>query len=223
MMAVFFVGIGLCAVLSGLASTPFQIALTLTAVGVFAAIYHPVGLAMVVEGRAKTGVPLAINGVFGNMGVAVAALLTGYLIDTAGWPSAYFVPGFLSVLTGVGYIMFIRQARAAKPVETPSGKSAPTAAPAIEKSLLLRIFALVLFTTAIGGLGFQSATFSLPKIFDERPTDLAGTATLVGWYAFVAFSVAALAQLVVGYLVDNHSLRVVFAFVALAQAGLFSP
>ena len=221
MMAVFFVGIGLCAVLSGLASTPFQIALTLTAVGVFAAIYHPVGLAMVVEGRAKTGVALAINGVFGNMGVAVAALLTGYLIDTAGWPSAYFVPGFLSVLTGVGYIMFIRQARAAKPVETPSGKSAPTAAPAIEKSLLLRIFALVLFTTAIGGLVFQSATFSLPKIFDERPTDLAGTATLVGWYAFVAFSVAALAQLVVGYLVDNHSLRVVFAFVALAQAGLF--
>ena len=83
MMAVFFVGIGLCAVLSGLASTPFQIALTLTAGGVFAAIYHPVGLAMVVEGRAKTGVALAINGVFGNMG-AVAALLTGYLIDTAG-------------------------------------------------------------------------------------------------------------------------------------------
>ena len=37
----------------------------------------------------------------------------------------------------------------------------------------------------------------------------------------MAISVAALAQLVVGYLVDNHSLRVVFAFVALAQAGLF--
>ena len=221
MMAVFFVGIGLCAVLSGLANTPFQIALTLTAVGVFAAIYHPVGLAMVVEGRAKIGVALAINGVFGNMGVAVAALLTGYLIDTAGWRSAYFVPGILSVLTGVGYMMFIRQSRTAPPTEKSAGTGRPSSAPAIEKSMLLRIFALVLFTTAIGGLVFQSTTFSLPKIFDERLSDMAGTATMVGWYAFVAFSIAALAQLVVGYLFDNHSLRVVFAFVALAQAGLF--
>ena len=221
MMAVFFIGIGACAVLSGLATTPFQIALTLTAVGVFAAIYHPVGLAMVVEGRSKTGVALAINGVFGNMGVAVAALLTGYLIDTAGWRSAYFVPGILSVLIGIAYIAFIRQARDADAPDTPAAGSKPSDTPAIEKSLLLRIFALVLFTTAIGGLVFQSTTFSLPKIFDDRLTDMAGTATMVGWYAFLAFSIAAFAQLVVGYLIDNHSLRVVFAVVALAQAGLF--
>ena len=72
-------------------------AICLTLVGVFAAIYHPVGLALVVHGREKTGVPLAINGIFGNMGVASAALITGFLIDTAGWRYAFFVPGVLSV------------------------------------------------------------------------------------------------------------------------------
>ena len=41
-------------------------------------------LAMVVQGRERTGIPLAINGIFGNMGVACAALLTGFLIDTRG-------------------------------------------------------------------------------------------------------------------------------------------
>ena len=222
MMAVFFIGIGICAVLSGLASTPFQIALTLTAVGVFAAIYHPVGLAMVVEGRSKTGVALAINGVFGNMGVAVAALLTGYLIDTAGWRSAYFVPGAFSIAVGVGYLMFIRNpAAAAIPETAKKTVSTSDGAPTIDRNTLLRVFALVLFTTAIGGLVFQSTTFSLPKIFDDRLTDIAGTATMVGWYAFLAFSIAAFAQLVVGYLIDNHSLRAVFAVVALSQAALF--
>ena len=221
MMAVFFIGIGLCAVLSGLASTPFQIALTLTAVGVFAAIYHPVGLAMVVEGRSKTGVALAINGVFGNMGVAVAALLTGFLIDTAGWRSAYFIPGAFSIAVGVGYLLFIRNAAAAAPDAPEKTASSSDNATTIDRNTLLRIFALVLFTTAIGGLVFQSTTFSLPKIFDERLTDIADTATMVGWYAFLAFSIAAFAQLVVGYLIDNHSLRVVFAVVALTQAALF--
>ena len=36
------------------------------------------------------------------------------------------------------------------------------------------------------------------------------------------FSIAAFAQLVVGYLVDNHSVRTVFAWVAILQAVLFA-
>ena len=72
-------------IVTALADSPIQIAAGLFAVGVFAAIYHPVGLAMVVQGRKKTGIPLAINGVFGNLGVAAAALLTGWLIDTGSW------------------------------------------------------------------------------------------------------------------------------------------
>ena len=85
----FFFGIGCCSILTSTADTPLQIAVCLTLIGMFASIYHPVGLAMVVQGRSKTGIPLAINGIFGNMGVASAALLTGFLIDTTGWLSAF--------------------------------------------------------------------------------------------------------------------------------------
>ena len=85
MMTIFFVGIGLASAAAALAETPLQIGAALFAVGVFAAIYHPVGLALVVEGRQRTGVPLAVNGIFGNLGVASAALITGFLIDNAGW------------------------------------------------------------------------------------------------------------------------------------------
>ena len=77
MMIVFFLGLGVSAVLTGFARTPLEIAVGLFFVGMFAAIYHPVGITMVVEARpVKTGAALGINGVWGNMGVASAAVIT---------------------------------------------------------------------------------------------------------------------------------------------------
>lgn len=222
MIVIFFIGIGISSILAGMADTPLQIALGLTLIGIFAAIYHPVGLAMVVQGRTRTGIPIAVNGVFGNLGVASAALLTGFLIDSAGWRSAFYIPGIVSILLGVSYWIFIVNGsqQAANRNET-SGSTDRLGAPAITRQSLVKVFAIIFFTTAIGGLIFQSTTFALPRIFAERLGELAGTATLVGWYAFLVFSLAALAQLVIGYLVDHHSLRLVFAAVALLQAIFF--
>ena len=220
MMAVFFVGIGCASLLASQAQSPLQISIYLTLIGVFAAIYHPVGLAMVVEGRQKTGVPLAINGVFGNMGVASAALLTGYLIDSMDWRAAFAIPGIVSIITGITYIIFLRNSHT--DVDTHSAAKNKAATFELPRQLLIRVFAIIFFTTALGGLIFQSTTFALPKVFDERLTDLASSATLVGWYSFLVFSLAAFAQLVVGYLVDNHSVRYVFLGVAILQAIFFA-
>jgi MFS family permease len=220
MMAVFFIGIGAAALLVALTNTPTQMAIGLTIVGIFAAIYHPVGLAMVVEGRIKTGIPLAINGISGNMGVASAALLTGFLIDSSSWRAAFAVPGVVSILVGATYLGFLR---AEPPTHETVAHHAASVKPArVNRRTLLKVFAVIFFTTAIGGLIFQSTTFALPKIIEERLADLAGTATLVGWYSFLVFSLAAFAQLVVGYLVDHHSIRSVFLGVAILQAGFFA-
>ncbi len=220
MMAIFFIGIGLSSIATALSQTPLQIAFGLIAIGVFAAIYHPVGLSMVVHGRQKTGVPLAVNGIFGNLGVASAALITGFLIDTTGWQSAFIAPGVFSVMIGLAYTGFLMVTREPDTAVTGavSGKAAGSESAVIERRLLVRLFSIIFFSTAVGGLIFQSTTFSLPEVFDERLPVIAGTATLVGWYAFVVFSIAAFAQLVVGYLVDHHSVRTVFAFVAGLQA-----
>ena len=225
MMVIFFIGIGLSSILAGFAQSPLQIAACLTLIGVFAAIYHPVGLAMVVQDRQRTGVPLAINGVFGNLGVASAALLTGYLIDTAGWRSAFIVPGAISVALGFAYLVFIRtesrtEVIAAAAVGKPRSATVK-GGQALSRALLMRVFAIIFFTTALGGLIFQSTTFALPKIFDERLASFAGSATEVGWYAFLVFALAACAQLLIGFLVDRHPVRAVFAAVALLQAVFF--
>ena len=223
MMVVFFAGIGASSIATALADTPAGIALGLFAIGVFAAIYHPVGLALVVQGREKTGVPLAINGVFGNLGVAAAALLTGWMIDTGGWRNAFVLPGAVSIAIGAAYAAFLWTGRGRSAPQGGGAEAAgPSAASPVGRAAFLRVLSVVVFTTAIGGLIFQSTTFALPKVFDERLAGLAGSATAIGGYAFLVFAVAALAQLAVGYLVDRHPVRTVFAVVAGLQALLFA-
>ena len=222
MMIVFFIGIGASSVATALADSPVGIALGLSAIGVFAAIYHPVGLAMVVEGRTKTGIPLAINGVFGNLGVAAAALLTGWLIDSGGWRNAFVLPGIVSIALGAAYAAFLWTGRTAAGNADAPAETTAHGASSIGRATFRRVLGVIVVTTAIGGLIFQSTTFALPKIFDERLAGLAGSATEIGALAFLVFAVAALAQLVVGYLVDRHSVRAVFAFVAGLQAIFFA-
>ena len=222
MMIVFFIGIGASSIATALADSPIAIALGLSAIGVFAAIYHPVGLAMVVEGRTKTGIPLAINGVFGNLGVAAAALLTGWLIDTGGWRNAFVLPGAVSIALGAAYAAFLWTGRAAAGNADAPAEATAHGASSVGRAAFRRVLGVIVFTTAIGGLIFQSTTFALPKIFDERLAGLAGSATEIGAFAFLVFGVAGLAQLVVGYLVDRHSVRAVFAFVAGLQAVFFA-
>jgi MFS family permease len=227
MLAIFFIGIGASTAFTALAETPLQIGIGLLFIGIFAAIYHPVGIAMVVHGREKTGVPLAINGIFGNMGIAVAALMTGLLIDTNGWRVAFVLPGIISIGFGFAYIIFIRTGRAgraARAAEIASGAAAKKAGAGtmtINRNLIIRTFTIIFTTTAIGGFIMRSTTFALPKIFEERLVDIANSATLIGTYSFLVFGLAAFSQLAVGYLIDRYSIRIIFAVVAALQAVFF--
>ena len=224
MMLVFFFGIGISAVATALAQSPLQMAFGLFAIGVFGAIYHPVGLPLVIQGYVKTGLRIAVNGVFGNLGVASAALLTGYLIDQSGWRSAFIWPGLVTIVIGIGYAFLVARVHSKEPSADEGGASPATATAGslqLGRNLLIRIFAIVFFSTAVGSLVFQSTTFTLPKIFDERLGDLAVSATLVGWYAFVVFAIASMGQLVVGYLLDRFSIKAVFVAVAIFQVVFF--
>src|SRR5437763_11978419 len=109
MMVVFFVGIGVMAILTGLTQSPLQLGIGLFLVGMFAAIYHPVGLAIVVARWKNTGMRIAVNGVWGNLGVASGALITGYLIDNGGWRAAFVAPGVFSITVGLAYAWLRRE------------------------------------------------------------------------------------------------------------------
>ena len=239
MMCVFFIGIGLASIATSFAESPLQIGVGLFAVGVFAAIYHPVGLAIVTLRWRDTGMRIAANGVWGNLGVASAALITGYLIDHGGWRMAFLLPGVVSIAVGLVYATLRRQTlRADRETQSSDGPAPSAAGTPAERALLVRVSAIVLLTIALTSVIFQSTTFALPKVFDERLQGLAADlsawtggaagpergdlATVVGSLAFVVFAVASVAQLVVGRLLDRFGPRPVFMAVAAMQLVFFS-
>ncbi len=226
MMVIFFVGIGLASITASFARGPLELALGLFAVGMFAAIYHPVGLAMIARGGKSMGLDIAVNGVWGNLGVASAALLTGFLIDQTGWRAAFWLPGLVSIAIGIAYLMAFKDRMGRKAAPSKSAKDVDNASPREPgarqwRALLIRISAIIFFTTAVSSIVFQGTTFALPKVFDERLQGIAQSATMVGWLAFVVFSVASVAQVIVGRMLDRYGPRSVFMAVALIQIIFF--
>src|SRR5512144_701086 len=119
MMLVFFFGMGASAFLIALAQSAWQLASALTLMGAFSAIYHPVGIPMLVQGAERPGFVIGVNGLAGNLGIALAALSTGVLVKYFGWRAAFAVPGAIALACG---IVFTRVA----PVETtPPAKRPP--------------------------------------------------------------------------------------------------
>jgi MFS family permease len=239
MMSVFFVGIGLASIATGFVRTPMQLGVALFVVGVLAAIYHPVGLAIVVAKWKNTGMRLAVNGVWGNLGVASAALITGYFVDHGGWRMAFIVPGVFSVLVGIVHTWLRWPEIVAGNGDKAAGPSKAAAPMSADfKALLLRVSIIVFVTTAVSSIIFQSTTFALPKIFDERLRGVADQmaallrssglapradmATVLGSMAFLTFAIASLAQLVVGSMLDRYGPRPIFLVAATVQLLFFA-
>jgi MFS family permease len=213
MMAVFFFGIGISVLLTGLAQSTTQIAVGLTFVGVFAAIYHPVGIAMLVSYTDKVGKTLGVNGVYGNVGVAFAAIAAGALSDVFGWRAAFIVPGIIALIIGVLFVTFV-----------PSALPAPHKSAAKHVSMsnndMRRIFIVLMLATICGGLIFNATTISMPKLFDERLHALTQTTTGIGTLVAGVYLFAAMAQLLVGRMLDKYPLRNVFLGIVALQAPL---
>lgn len=225
MMVVFFAGIGLSSTLTGFAQTPVQMAAGLLCIGIFGAIYHPVGLAIVTARWKKTGMRLAVNGIWGNLGVGSAALVTGIMIDLAGWRAAFVVPGLVSILFALPYLT-VSRAIAAQAV-APDGGAPEAKQP--NYGAVWCVLLCVYMTAVLGSIVFQSTTVALPEIFEERLVGLAGriattfaslqleSASVIGALAFMVFAAASLAQLLTGYMLDRFGARPTLALVTSVQ------
>lgn len=208
MMAVFWFGCGASLIAAGAAPNLIMLAFALGALGMFAAIYHPVGMSMLIEASKARGRTLAFNGVCGNMGVALAAGITAFIASYLGWRAAFFVPGAICFVTGLAYLWM---------VEADSvGKAARKANPDVRLSRRATVIVFGLFIViALGaGLAFNVITVSLPKLIDERAGQ--GISLLaVGSIATAVFVVGGIAQLAVGRLVERFPPHVLFVIVTL--------
>src|SRR5258708_14841398 len=98
MMVIFFAGIGASMIAVGLVQTQLELGAALLSIGVFASIYHPVGTAMIVSYADRLRREMGLDGVWGNLGVASPALVTGLIGPYLGARFFFPIPRVLPVL-----------------------------------------------------------------------------------------------------------------------------
>ncbi len=208
MMALFWFGCGASLFAAGLAPGLISLGVALGALGMFAAIYHPVGMSMLIEASKARGRTLAFNGVCGNLGVALAAGITAFIAYYLGWRAAFFVPGAICILSGIAYLWLVEN--------DSHGKAARKSSPDVRlsRNATFVLFALFIVIALGAGMAFNVITVALPKIIDER----AGqgiSLVAVGSIATAVFIVGGIAQLAVGRLVEWFAPHVLFVAVTL--------
>jgi MFS family permease len=214
-MVIFFFGIGAALACVGLAQTPAQLCGALLAVGLFASIYHPVGTAMLVaHAGPRLGREIGINGVWGNLGVASSALVTGLVCQYLGWRWAFILPGLAVAALGVAFT-----ARVAHEAPGAGGRGAAPVA-RVSREAMRRVVLALVITIIASSTTFNAMTVAVPKLFAERLAGLTASPALLGLVAAGAYLFGALAQYTIGNLLDRHPLKTVFLPLALAMVPL---
>ncbi|MCG2591522.1 MFS transporter [Ramlibacter sp. XY19] len=201
MMTVFFFGMGAAALLVSVTQSPLQLALALALLGCFASIYHPVGIPMLVQNAVRPGWTIGINGLVGNLGVAVAAVTTGFLVKFLGWRMAFAVPGVLCLLFGLAFAVFATREQGA-PAKKKAGGAVLPAGVSIPRLLLVMTVA-----ATSGSLLFNFSTNSNYELLTDRLRGILQDPAQIGTLLALVYAGASFAQLIVGNLIDKMPLK----------------
>ena len=215
MMLVFFFGLGVSSFLIALTRTPWQLAIALTVMGAFSAIYHPVGIPMLVQGAERPGRVIGVNGLAGNLGIALAALLTGILVKYFGWRTAFVVPGLLSIGCGIAFALVAPKESA------PPSKRAPKLVD-LPRATLARVFLVLSLTSTCGALIFNFTTNGNGELMRERLASITRDPATLGGLLAAVYAIASIAQVVVGRLIDRTPLKRLFLGIVVMQIPLFA-
>ena len=210
LMVLFHFGIGLAAIIAGYAQSVWQLAAAIALIGVFAAIYHPVGIAMLIKSNHKIGFRLGVNGVFGNMGVAAAPLITGMLLTYGDWRLCFTIPGVFCLAYGVVFALRSKMVTALSPLKRPNHlMPLPRNGGGPWRHLAL--------STASGGFIFGAMTFVVPRYFEISMTNLSTSVAVTGLLAAIVYAVASFSQIGVGWLIDRFPPKTILFSIACGQ------
>lgn len=212
MMVIFFLGLGVGSLVTGLASGTGTLFLGLTLIGLFASIYHPVGIAWLVACARRRGITLGINSVFGGIGSAAAPVFVGLMIDYVSWRAAFLVPGVASLITGAALWMAWRRGT----VRDVRAERAPPVKPG--RNAMRRVFIVLTLTMACNGFVYTGLLHTMPKLFESGLSPaLTGSYTEIGLYVGAVIALASGCSIVGGWLADRYSARTIYVFGWLAM------
>jgi MFS family permease len=205
MLVIFFFGLGAGTLITGFAGDTDALFVGLTVLGLFASIYHPVGIAWLVANARKQGIALGLNGVFGNVGSALAPVFVGLMIDYVSWRAAFVIPGIIAVVTGLaltlawwrGWVSDVHADRAPPPPPEPGA--------------FRRVLIVLTITMTCNGFVYTGLMNTVPKVFESGLGEaLAGNYTEIGLFAGAIIGLSSICSVIGGWLADRYSPRSVY-------------
>ena len=214
MMLVFFVGMGASALLVAMTRNAWQLAIALTLLGAFSSIYHPVGIPMLVRRAARPGFIIGVNGLAGNLGVALSAIITGLLVKYAGWRAAFIVPAVIALLLGFLF------ARVTPPETEPPAHREKTSGD-VHGATVARILLVMTAAAVSSSLLFNFTTNGNGQLLRERFAGIIEDPALLGAMLAGIYLMGSFAQIIMGLLIDRFPLKYLYLAVVALQAPLF--
>jgi MFS family permease len=210
LMIVYHFGIGLSSILAALATNIWFFAFSLSLIGIFAAIYHPVGIAMLLSKNKNNGIRIGINGVFGNMGVAAAPIITGFILFYGNWRMCFLIPGVFCIIYGLNFLYRL-QSEQGKSTHAEESLDQPFA------KNWLRALSSIGLSTLSAGFIFGAMTFIIPRYFETSLSNISTSVAITGLLAGTVYAIASFSQIFVGKMIDRFSPKLILLTISIGQ------
>ena len=210
LITVYPFGLGLGSILAAFSQSTEMLGLSLGILGFFAAIYHPVGIAMLLSKNKNNGIRIGINGVFGNMGVAAAPIITGFILFYGNWKLCFLIPGIFCIIYGLNFLYALRSEQgngthAEKSLDQPFAKN------------WLRALSSIGLSTLSAGFIFGAMTFIIPRYFETSLSNISTSVAITGLLAGAVYAIASFSQIFVGKMIDRFSPKLILLTISIGQ------
>jgi MFS family permease len=212
-MLLFFFGTSASCFLVALSQESWHLAVSLTVLGIFASIYHPVGIPMLLRHADRPGAAIGWNNLAGNLGVALAALITGITVSLAGWRAAFVLPGLLALLLGFAFMRLAPQEIASPAKQKRQGDPAPF----VFNGDCKRALIVMTLAACASSILFNFTTNSNTELFKVKLDGLLESPAQIGIVLALLYAIAGVSQVIMGRLTDRFPIRPLFLGVVSLQ------
>lgn len=158
LMRIYYTGAGAAGIAAAVfLDKPSVFIVALAFLGLFSGIYHPTGLGLISKQMTRVSLGMGTNGMFGNLGIAAAPLLAGFINWLWGPKMVYAILGGLN-LAGLLLMLFfpLRAGAGAQRSASTGDNGQPSA------------FLILLVAMMLGGIVYRGATVVLPAYFELK-------------------------------------------------------